>query len=82
MATTNNRAATLLRRVAAAMMVIAAIVLVNGVISFYWRYNFITQETYGPSLVPVYICFAGVVCGVLGLTANTIAGALESRTTP
>jgi hypothetical protein len=68
-----------MRNVAYVLFAIGALVLVNGAVSFYFRYNFITQERYGPTLVPIYIIGAGIGILVLGLVANTIAGGSKKK---
>src|SRR5207302_9338725 len=43
-------------RIAANVLVgLGLLAVVNGTVSYFLRYNFITQERYGPSLVPLYI---------------------------
>ncbi len=53
------------------VLIVALATLANGAVAFLFRYNFITQERYGPSLVPVYIIGAGIFLGIVGLTLNT-----------
>ena len=62
------------RYIAYTVLLVALIVLANGAIAFFFRYNFITQGRYGPSLVPIYIIGAGILLGVIGLTLNTKTG--------
>ena len=54
-----------------AVFVSALVTLANGAIAFFFRYNFITQERYGPSLTPIYIIGWGILLGVIGLALNT-----------
>jgi len=53
------------------LFVLALLAMANGLVVFYFRYNFVTQERYGPSLTPIYICGVGLGLAVLGLACNT-----------
>ncbi|HEY3244346.1 MAG TPA: hypothetical protein VGM03_13450 [Phycisphaerae bacterium] len=61
-----------------ALMVLGLLILANGAVAFFDRYNFITQERYGPSLTPIYIIGAGILVCLLGLALNTTATGLRS----
>jgi hypothetical protein len=63
-----------MRYVAYTVLLLAVVTLANGAVAFYFRYNFITQEQYGPSLVPIYIIGVGILLGVIGLALNTKVG--------
>ena len=47
--------------------------LADGAAAFYLRINFLSGTRYGPSLVPVYIIFAGIAVSVVGLALKTVA---------
>jgi hypothetical protein len=53
------------------VLLVALLVLANGAVAFFYRYNFITQARYRPSLIPIYIIGAGIAIGLVGLAMNT-----------
>lgn len=57
-----------------AVLLLALLTLANGAIAFFFRYNFITQDRYGPSLIPIYIIGVGILLGLIGLAMNTRTG--------
>lgn len=63
-----------MRLLANVLMVLTLVTLANGAIAFFYRYNFITQERYGPSLEPIYIIGAGIALGIVALALNTRLG--------
>ena len=56
-----------------AILSFGIIVLLNGTVSFYCRYNFVTQKRYGPSLEPVYIIGVGIGILIVGMAAKFIS---------
>ena len=67
-----------MKYVAYIVLLVALITLANGAVAFFFRYNFITQERYGPSLIPIYIIGAGILLGIIGLALNTRSGGARS----
>ena len=59
-------------------LIAALITLANGAVALIFRYNFITQERYGPSLTPIYIIGVGILLGIIGLALNTRIGSARS----
>lgn len=53
-----------------AIYVLSLIMLANGAVAFYFRYNFITQTQYDVSIRPIEIIVIGIVLGVVGLLLN------------
>ena len=66
-----------MKRVAHGIFAVGLLVLANGAVSFFLRYNFITQKRYGPSLEPIYIIGAGVGILIVGMVIKTIADSLS-----
>ena len=66
-----------MKQVAYFLFLVGFIVMVNGAVSFFFRYNFITQKRYGPSLEPLYIMGAGIGILVLGMIVKTIADTIS-----
>lgn len=60
------------------VLIAGLIVLFQGAIAFFLRFNFITGTRYGPSLIPVYLIFAGVGILVLWLVLRAIAHSLDA----
>ncbi len=58
---------------AAGTLFLGTLILVQGVIAFYFRINILTGTQYGFSIMPVYIIFTGVSICVLGLALKTVA---------
>lgn len=62
-----------------AILILALVVILNGAVGYFFRYNFVTLQRYGPSLVPIYISAGGVAIGVIGLALKTIHSGRSSR---
>ena len=61
-----------MKAIAHTLFFVGTILLLNGAVSFFFRYNFITQNKYGPSLIPLYIIGAGIGILVAGMIFKTI----------
>lgn len=61
-----------MKYVSRAVLVVGLIVLLQGAVAFFLRFNFITGTIYGPSLMPIYIVFTGIGILVLWLALRTI----------
>ena len=59
--------------VAYGILIPGMLMLTQGVVAFYLRFNFLTGTHYGPSLIPVYIIFTGVGVLVIGFAFKMIA---------
>ena len=68
-----------MKGLAHAIFVVGMVILANGAVSFFLRYNFVTQKRYGPSLEPVYICGVGIGVLVVGMIVKTIADSGSGR---
>ena len=55
------------------LLVGGLVVLAQGAVAFFLRFNFITGTRYGPSLTPIYLVFAGIGILVLWLILRTVA---------
>jgi len=61
------------RYLAYAVLTAGMLILVQGVIAFYFRLNVLTGTRYGASLMPVYLIFWGIGVTVAGLVVKTFA---------
>ena len=68
-----------MRHVAHVIFGVGLLVMANGAVAFYFRYNFITQQRYGPSLTPIYIIGASIAILVVGLVLKTIADTITKQ---
>ena len=59
------------------VLIAGLIVLFQGGVAFFFRFNIITGTRYGPSLIPVYLIFAGIGILVLWLVLRAIAHGIE-----
>ena len=59
------------------ILIAGLIVLFQGAVAFFFRFNFVTGTRYGPSLIPVYLIFAGIGILVLWLVLRAIAHGIE-----
>ena len=58
------------------LLVGGLVVLAQGAVAFFLRFNFITGTRYGPSLTPLYLVFAGIAILVVWLILRTITRAI------
>ncbi|HUU96543.1 MAG TPA: hypothetical protein VM487_12450 [Phycisphaerae bacterium] len=63
-----------MKYIAYTFLIVSLVTLANGAVAFFFRYNFVSQERYGPSMAPIYIIGAGILLGVIGLALNTKRG--------